>query len=336
MRTMVGLRTVLVVLGLLGLWGGGWAAEPESKLPEGPGLAAKYPLDEGIGKDPNVLFAENFETGDLADLAKRWANVSNKNGEVLAFSDDVAVAGKRSIQMSATLGKNTGGHLYTTLPRAVDTAFARFHVKFPKEADYIHHFVHFGGYNPATKWAQGGAGERPRGDERMTVGIEPHGGAGRLGPPGAWNFYAYWQEMKISADGKFWGNAVSPVKPLLVPRDSWQCVEIMFKCNSAPNQSDGELALWLDGKLAMHVYKGVQRAKWSGMGFKLVEQGGEPFEGLRWRKTDRLKVNFFWLLHYVTDNAAKQNKAEPPTRPVRVWFDDIVVATEYIGPVQRK
>jgi hypothetical protein len=71
------------------------------------------------------------------------------------------------------------------------------------------------------------------------------------------------------------------------------------------------------------------------MGFNLVEGGGELFEGFRWRTGDRLKINFLWLLHYVTDDAARQNCAENPTGVNRVWFDHIVLATEYVGPISK-
>ncbi|HZO88573.1 MAG TPA: hypothetical protein VFB38_09560 [Chthonomonadaceae bacterium] len=312
-------------------------APAQHRLPEGPGLAAKYPGDQGIAHDPHVLFAENFESGPIADLGKRWSDVSNAGGKVLAFSPDrpAESAGKRSLQMTATLDENTGGHLYARLPRGVDTAFARFYVKFAPEADYIHHFVTLGGYFPATSYPQGGAGERPRGDDRMTAGIEPYGDYGRYPAPGIWNFYAYWPEMKISADGKYWGNSLRPVRDQPVPRNRWQCVEIMMKCNSAPDRRDGELALWLDGKLVAHFAPGVRRGPWSGMGFRLVAQDGEPFEGFRWRTSNNLKINFFWLLHYVTENSARQNRVAHPKRTNTVWFDDIVVSTAYVGPIQR-
>jgi predicted amidohydrolase len=300
-------------------------------------LSSKYPGDVGIERDPHVLFAENFENGDIAEIAKRWGEMSNKDGKVVAFSDEVPTGshGKRSLQMTATLGENTGGHLYTRLPKAVEKAYARFYVKFAPEAAYIHHFVTMGGYYPSTSWPQGGAGERPSGDERFTVGIEPYGNYGQYPAPGAWNFYAYWSEMKGSADGKFWGNSLTPVQPALVPRDRWQCVEFMLKCNSSPEKSDGDLALWLDGKPVAHFGPGVPRSHWTGMGFSLVDKEGEPFEGFRWRTNDQLKVNFFWLLHYVTENAARQNHVENPARTNRVWFDDIVIATDYVGPIQK-
>ncbi len=304
-------------------------------LSEGSGLAAKYPGDVGIARDPSVLFAEGFETGSLEQISRRWGEISNKQGKVMALSPQVSSAsgGKRSLQMTATLGENTGGHLYKRLPRGVEAAFARFYVKFAPQAEYIHHFVHLGGYNPPTRWPQGGAGTRPRGDERVTVGIEPVGDYGRQPAPGIWNFYCYWHEMKISADGRYWGNGLRPARPALVPKGRWQCVEIMLKLNSTPDRPDGQLALWLDGKLVANFTKGVRRGRWSGMGFSLLQQGGDPFEGFRWRTSNELKINFFWLLHYVTENAARQNKVADPNRVNRVWFDDIVVATEYIGPI---
>ena len=38
------------------------------------------------------------------------------------------------------------------------------------------------------------------------------------------------------------------------------------------------------------------------------------------------------MLYYITPNAARQNKVKSPRASNTVWFDDIVVATEYIGP----
>jgi hypothetical protein len=84
----------------------------------------------------------------------------------------------------------------------------------------------------------------------------------------------------------------------------------MVKCNSTPEAADGEQAFWVDGRLV-----------------------GE-FKGIRWRTSDQLKLNTFWLLYYVTEQAAQQNNDTDPNRVYEVWFDDVVLATEYIGPVQ--
>src|SRR5947208_14010256 len=108
-------RVALVTIGLCLACADLPGAEPaprEGKLPEGPGLAAKYPRDVGMAGDPRVLFAEDFESGGVEALAQRWDNVSNDAGKVLASRDDVppASVGKRTLAMTATLGQNPPGH----------------------------------------------------------------------------------------------------------------------------------------------------------------------------------------------------------------------------------
>ena len=55
--------------------------------------------------------------------------------------------------------------------------------------------------------------------------------------------------------------------------------------------------------------------------------GGEPFEGFRWRTSKELDLNFVWAYLYIT--------GAPEGHVSKVWFDDIVVATEYVGPIKR-
>ena len=293
------------------------------------------PGDLGIGSDARVLLFEDFEVPNKAALGKRWEQMSDKDGEVLALVADhpPGSLGTNALEVTARLGRNTGGDLYRRLPRSVDRAFARFLVRFDEANGYTHHFVHFGGYHPSTPWAQGGAGVRPAGDERFTVGVEPFGENGRFQPPGAWFLYTYWQEMKASADGKYWGNGLRPARPFPVPKSRWQCLEVMIQLNSRPETSDGELAFWVDGHLAAHFAPGTRRGPWTGIGFTQAAEGGEPFEGFRWRKSTDLRINFFWLLDYVTDSAARQNHLASPPEFNRVRFDHVVVAEDYIGPI---
>jgi hypothetical protein len=310
------------------------AAEAERALPEGPGLAANYPGDAGIERDRRVLFAENFEKGEIADLSKHWEEVNNQRGKVLELADDVstASAGKRSLQVTGTLGANSGGHLYTRFADS-DKAFVRFYTKFAPDHGYEHHFVELGGYHPSTAWPHPKAGQRPNGDDRVMIFIDPIGWYGRHDPPGAWGLYSYWPEMKVSADGNYWGNVLQPARPALAKRGEWTCVELMVQLNSAPDERDGEMALWIDGAPVMHFAKGMRRGPWSGMGLQLVESGGEPFEGLLLRTSMDLHLNHVWLEHYVDEGAQKQNGVKKPNRVNRVWFDDVVVSTEYIGPI---
>ena len=253
--------------------------------------------------EQRVAFREDFENFDR----KTWDDYGQAPEAVEIVDGGPSGKGK-CVQITATLGKNTGAHLYKMLSPGLDTCHLRFYVKFDKDHDYIHHFVHLVGYNPPTRYAQGGAGERPKGDERFSTGIEPWGDWGKHPAPGAWHFYSYWCEMKAARDGNYWGNSFAAKDPPRVERDRWICVEIMLKCNSAPDKADGEQALWLDGK---------EIGRWG---------------GIRWRTDEKLKVNGLWMLYYITENAGRQNRVREPRKVNRVWFDDIVVSNEYIGP----
>jgi len=251
------------------------------------------------------VFTEDFEHFDR----KTWDEYGEAPDAVEIVDGGPSGKGK-CVRITATDGKNTGAHLYKTLDKGLDTCHLRFYVKFEKDHGYVHHFVHLCAYNPPTKWPQGGAGERPRGDERFTTGVEPWGFWGKFDPPGAWNLYSYWCEMEKSRDGHYWGNSFAPESPVRVVRDKWVCVEVMLKANASPDKSDGEQALWIDGKQVGH------------------------WKNIRWRKSNDLKVNGVWMLYYITDTAWRQNRNRVKDKPAssRVWFDDIVVSESYVGP----
>ncbi|MCX5648830.1 MAG: hypothetical protein NTX40_07010 [Planctomycetota bacterium] len=295
---------VVMLVVCLALLAGRTAAAAPDALPEGAGgIAAKYPGDSGIEKDERVLLYENFETAALDK--NRWTEISNKAG-ALSFSDDVpaASAGKKSLLVTATLGANTGGHLFRRFERGVEKMHARWYVRFAPDSDYIHHFVTIVAELPATRWPTGGAGELPACDKKFSTGLEPWGRWGKHPAPGAWNFYTYWWKMKQSGDGKYWGNSFMP-EPAVVPeRGRWYAMEMMIQANT-PGRADGRQAFWVDGKKV------------------------GDFGGIAWRASADLKANAFWLMSYVTEHSAKTNKVN------RVWFDDVVVATEYIGPIRK-
>jgi len=289
------------------------------------GLASKYVGDVGIAKDPAVVFVEGFEGGDLEAVWSRWESLQSK--EIMSLSPETPVGsgGKRSLLMTHIGGQGTGGHLYRRLLPGYEKLHVRFYVKFDPGCYPIHHFVHLGGYYPPTPWPQGGAGTRPKGDERFSTGVEPYGAEWR------WDFYSYWMGMRSSPEGKSWGHDFINDKSLVVDRGRWICVELMMKMNSPEAESNGEQALWIDGRpwttdgqTVSHLGQGSPRGKWVWDSF-LPDPNGQPFEGFRWRSTDDLNLNYLWLLLYIT-------KA-PPGHVSKVWFDDIVVARDYIGPM---
>lgn len=272
-------------------------AQQPAPGPERGGLASLYPGDEGLERDPRVLFVEDFETGTVDEIGARWGNIAKR--ENFAFATDIPAhsPGQRSLHIT------DNGHLYTHVP-GVDTLYARFYVRFHEQTGYIHHFVHLVADRTPTPWPKGGAGETPPGDAKFSTGIEPTGRWGQFPPPGVWNFYTYWHEMKTKW-GSVYNGKQEPIQP-----GRWYCVEAMLKANSRPDKADGEQAFWVDGELYGR------------------------FDDFRWRTTDKLKLNSFWLLYYNTDQPARHNHdPDPASRVMQVWFDDIVLATEYIGPV---
>jgi hypothetical protein len=59
----------------LGAYEAGGPSGPAAALPEGDGIAARYPDDRGIDQDPAVVFAEDFEVRALDELKARWTSL---------------------------------------------------------------------------------------------------------------------------------------------------------------------------------------------------------------------------------------------------------------------
>jgi predicted amidohydrolase len=277
----------------------------------GAGLASRYPKDAGIDKDPAVLFAENFESGEM----KKW---DQKRGGVI-MTESKPNSGAWCVEMRMERGKNEGGDAIKWFLPGADRVYARFYVKFSPDYQYDHHFVTLLANQRTNKWsAFGKAGLKPNGTYYST-GMEPWFAWGKNPPPGEVNLYTYFLDMEPDRKmNKYWGNSFFPPGPgkgqaagaqrVVSPLDRWQCWEFMIQANSAPDKADGEQAMWVDGKPV-----------------------GE-FTGIRWRSDMDLKVNCLWLQHYGYDSGdpTKQYWKERQS----VWFDDVVVAREYIGPMR--
>jgi predicted amidohydrolase len=276
------------------------------------GLAAKYRADAGIATDPDVLFADNFESGNM----KKW---DQHRGRVV-MTEEKPNSGRWCVQMPMERGQNHGGDAIKWFMPGANAVYARVYVKFSADYQYDHHFIWLGANQRTNKWsAFGKAGLKPDGTYYST-GMEPWFAWGKNPPPGELNLYAYYLDMERDPKmDKYWGNGFFPpgsgkglaagkarVIPLLT---QWQCWEFMIQANSAPEKADGRQAMWLDGKLVAE------------------------FTDIRWRTDLDLKVNCFWLEHYGYDEGdpTKQYWKESQS----VWFDDLVVARRYIGPIQR-
>jgi hypothetical protein len=275
------------------------------------GLAEKYPGDAGLEKDPAVLFADNFESGDM----KKW---DQKRGRVVMI-EEKANSGRWCVEMPMERGKNEGGDAIKWFMPGAHAVYARFYVKFSPDYQYNHHFVWLGANQRTNKWsAFGKAGLKPNGTYYST-GMEPWFAWGKNPPPGEVNLYTYYLDMEPDRKmNKYWGNGFFPPGPgkgvaasdrRVIPKlNEWQCWEFMIQANTAPDKADGKQAMWLDGQLI-----------------------GE-FTGIRWRDDLDLKVNCLWLEHYGYDEGDPTKQYWKDRQSV--WFDDVVVARQYIGPIK--
>jgi hypothetical protein len=89
--------------------------------------------------------------------------------------------------------------------------------------------------------------------------------------------------------------------PVVLQTGRWYCFEMMLKSNT-PGESDGELKMWIDGELKGHA------------------------QGMRFRTCDSLKINEFNHSAYVGGTWTSE-------RDQKLWDDNLVIATEYIGPM---
>jgi hypothetical protein len=222
-----------------------------------------------------------------------------------------------------------------------DQVFARYYVRFDPDCGEIHHFgTCIGGNAPATPWPSVKAGQPTDGAKSFWSGIEPFGSSW------TWDYYTYWCEMRGSPPrGQTWGNTFVRDPSLSVAKGRWICVEQLIKLNQ--HASDGEQALWIDGRLVSHLGPGFPKGLWTydkfnpgkgGDGIRwsaeakgperfVIPAGGAPFEGFRWRTVPELNVNFVWLYIYTQ---------KPDGHRMKVWFDHVVLATSYIGPITPK
>lgn len=299
------------------------ADTPPDALPEGDtGIAARYPGDAGIEKDPAVVFHADFEDcRTTQDLSRKWDVMYN--GEHLSITEDPANvhSGRRALEMTIprqekALSVDVGRNLGTTR----DVLFLRFYTKFQKGYDLPRTSSHNNGSISSGYYPGGAAtpGKRADGRNKYLANFETEiSSPGDPPAPGPLNIYIYHPEQRSDYGDHFYPDGtVLPTTSLpgdfgphfvrrsnLVPEtDRWYCFEYMLKVNT-PGKRDGRVACWVDGELIA------------------------DFPNLRLRDIETLKIDRFDVGLFIARNSLRENKK---------WYDDVVAATAYIGPrVQR-
>lgn len=296
---------------------------PET-LPEGDtGIAAKYPGDRGIDRDPEVVLADGFEDySEAADLREVWDVVRHESHIRIAMKAANLHSGKKALQFTipqqAELSKDkieVANVVAKLLDDERDILFLRYYSMF--EAGFDHTKSSHNGGTISAHYFPGGIatpGIPADGHNKFLAGFENWRPEADIPPPGLLGIYCYHPEQRGGfGDHFFPSGKVIPgsgpqnpfgqefaSRPDVIPdRGRWYCFEFMVKANTV-GQRDGRIACWLDGKLYA------------------------DFPNLRLRDVETLKIDRFGVGLHIGRNVLREN---------RKWYDDVVAATSYIGPM---
>lgn len=288
-------------------------------LPQGTtGIASRYPGDQGIAKDSAVIFADDFESyADAAGLSVNWndgvyhdVRIATGAGKVFAGKQAVEFyLPRQSAEWSNTVARDL------SISREFEVLFLRYYTKFDQLFD-VSGSCHNGGGMSAHYYINGQAtpGIPANGYNKFLAEFESWRGTVADTSPGLLNVYLYHPEQRsqwgdhffpngevmpnTSLPGNFGGEFVSRPN-LRCNLGKWYCCELMVKANTVGSR-DGRIACWLDGVLIA------------------------DFTNLRLRDVDSLKINRFNLSLHAGSNT---------TRETWKWYDNVVAANSYIGPM---
>lgn len=291
-------------------------------------IAAKYAGDRGIGKDADVIFADDFESwkGDGTEPRRETWRVRKNNvsrthviagkvaaGEVTGPGDNILEiacwtpgSGSQTGGMSLKLGNYD--HANEGLGDGYDELFIRYYIKFGENYRVVrNHGANLGGRDVRMKNAAwvGMAGIRDVSSRGYFYSaVEPRGKRGsqelELG------YYSYHLDKRSP-----WGENYDVGKRVIIKPGTWHCVERHMMLNSVdpttgdPAIADGVEELWIDGELTIRNPR------------------------VRFRRVPHLKITFFALQTYYHGLPKDYGK----NHPIKVHFDNVVIARTYIGPM---
>jgi hypothetical protein len=267
------------------------------------GLAAKYPKDQGLAKDLDVVFFTDFEADSWRD---EWSQVANRNA-----SETVAADAARKFEPLA--GRALSANLAKGESTALNTLF-KFKDKTSAEPDemFFRYYLRLGddwnqtvdgGKLPGFSGTYGKAGWGGRKVDG-TDGWSARGSFGLAIPEGnplaglqPIGTYCYHAEMRGTyGDVWVWQRGYRG----FLEKNRWYCIEQQVKLNQ-PERNDGILRAWVDGRLA----------------FEKTD--------IRFRTVATLKIEQVWMNVY-------HGGTKPSPYDQHLFIDNVVIARKYIGP----
>jgi len=327
-------RWILVLLGFLCLgrnmssWASGFVkvSQVDSLTPQS--IASRYTNDLRIAENPDVLFADDFESwknDGIEPGTKHWRIRRNKTSQTNVVPGQIQVGGSKGpgqgvLEIACWTegsGSQVGGLslklgnynlAHEGLGDGYDEIYIRYYIKFDDDYRAVrNHGANLGGRDVQRNNAAwvGMAGIRDVSTRGYFYsGVQPRGTIGsrelEIG------FYSYHLDKKGP-----WGENYEVQKEIPIHVGKWYCIERHLKLNSVnldqpdPANTDGMEELWIDGQLTIRK------------------------TNVRFRRVPHLRITFFSLETYYHGLPKRYSH----NQPIKVYFDNVVIATKYIGPM---
>lgn len=295
-------------------------------------IANSYPFDSLIHNDPDVILAEMFEgpPSSLTTSGNYWntvsPNPSNITSDPSVPNGSHGTQSLRLITIQDGTNPNQNTLVYKKIsPDITDSIFVRYYIKYDTNTIYHHSGLWLGGKNPSSSIPGNIGGTLPQGNQEFHVGTEIKGVAnGKTTTNSLFGLYTYWMGMHQSSSGLYYGNEFyNSTNNDIINLASWNCIEVMVKLNNPVSAINGEIKLWINGNLISNLGYQFPTGTWSFNHF--TEGSGIPFEGFQFRNDNALNLNYIWLRNF--------NDMNPSNHAGNIYFDHLVVAKKYIGPI---
>ena len=284
------------------------------------GIAARYPNDKNIANDPNVIFADDFESYTAPrQLTQKWTGAYQMPNLRIATESGNYYTGNKALEMTLQVSTTeVSNSLKKVIAPEQDTLYLRAYTKF--DPNYLVDASNHNGLRLSAHYP--GAGQMPPTDGTgFFLFLVQNNTIGNLQPgettPGYIHLYAYWPKqrsnygdhwyptglIKPGGDGEWLTNPGQYPDFKELPnwqpqRGVWYCYELMVKANT-PGKNDGEVKVWIDGAVTA------------------------DFPDLNLRSIPTLKLDEAHIGLHATSSQRVNKK----------WYDNVVIATKYIGPM---
>jgi len=266
------------------------------------GLAHSYDGDDGIAAHPDVYEYTTFSNATWTDV---YEYTDTPNIQLISSGSGFESLDGSALKITVPAGENSGtGFAFKFEDQTgsePEEIYFRYYIRIDQSWDPT-----YGGKFPGISGTYGvaGWGGRPsdgtngwsaRGLFQPTV-VGPDNPLADTVPVGHYVYHADQQTQ--------WGDNVLWQDGYLgyLEKDRWYSIEQHLVLNT-PGISDGVLETWIDGRLA------YRETDW------------------HWRDTSSLKIEQIWMNVY-------HGGSDVPDQDISLYFDNIVIADSYIGPMR--